>query len=211
MRNRKRKRKRKNYHIITLIILFLLQIGFGSNYIKDISFVGKENGVIIEFVFDSPVSPDSVNAWQSNTQWFYFTIYNVLSDTSQLLEQTQVEYPVLTFQPIITEQSTQIGVKLKNSIESFEIFRTNKNNVLKAHLHYSLENFHELSSVSTYKKEKREFSNKFSRSKSWLLLIGSGYTITGLLSDNRQTNTELKIGIGTLVFTYLIHKIWPIK
>jgi hypothetical protein len=188
-----------------------LQIGFGSNYLNNISFVGKENGVIIEFVFDSPVSPDSVNAWQSNTQWFYFTIYNVLSDTSQLLKQTHVEYPVLTFEPIITEQSTQVGIKLKNSIESFEIFRTNKNNVLNAHLHYSLDNFHKLSSVSTYKKGKREFSNKFSRSKSWLLLIGSGYTITGLLNDNKENNSELRIGIGTLVFTYLIHKLWPIQ
>ena len=206
-----RYRNRKKYHKITLIILFLLQIGFGSNYLNNISFVGKENGVIIEFVFDSPVSPDSVNAWQSNTQWFYFTIYNVLSDTSQLLKQTHVEYPVLTFEPIITEQSTQVGIKLKNSIESFEIFRTNKNNVLNAHLHYSLDNFHELSSVSTYKKKKREFSNKFSRSKSWLFLIGSGYTIVGLLNDNKENNTELSIGIGTLVFTYLFHKLWPIQ
>ena len=206
-----RYRNRKKYHKITLIILFLLQIGLGSNYLNNISFVGKENGVIIEFVFDSPVSPDSVNAWQSNTQWFYFTIYNVLSDTSQLLKQTHVEYPVLTFEPIITEQSTQVGIKLKNSIESFEIFRTNKNNVLNAHLHYSLDNFHKLSSVSTYKKKKREFSNKFSRSKSWLLLIGSGYTITGLLNDNKENNTDLRIGIGTLVFTYLIHKLWPIQ
>jgi len=206
-----RYRNRENYHIITLIFLFLSQVSFGSNYLKSIAFDGKENGVIIEFVFDSSVSPDSVNAWQSNTQWFYFTIYNVLSDTSQLLEQTQLKHPVLTFQPIITEQSTQIGVKLKNRIESFEIFRTNKNNVLNAHLHYSLENFSKLSSISTYNKRTREFNNKFSRSKSWLLLIGSGYTITGLLSDNRDNNTELKIGISTLVLTYLIHKIWPIK
>ena len=162
-----RYRNREKYHIITLIILFLSQLSFGSNYLKSITFDGKENGVIIEFVFDSSISPDSVNAWQSNTQWFYFTIYNVLSDTSQLLEQTQLKHPVLTFQPIITEQSTQIGVKLKNRIESFEIFRTNKNNVLNAHLHYSLENFSNLSSVSTYNKRTREFSNKFSRSKSW--------------------------------------------
>ena len=206
-----RYRNRKKYHRITFIILFLLQIGYGSNYLNNISFVAKENGMIIEFVFDSQVFPDSINAWQSNTQWFYFTIYNVLSDTAQLLEQTQVKYPVLSFQPILTEQSTQIGIKLKNSIESFEIFRTNKNNVLNAHLHYSLDNFHELSSVNAYKKKKREFSNKFSRSKSWLLLIGSGYTINGLLNDKKENNTELKIGISALLFTYLIHKIWPIK
>ena len=204
-------RKRKINHIIILSILFLFQKSFGSNYLKDVTFYGKENGLIVEFVFEEAVSPDSVNAWQSQTEWFYFTLYNVLVDTSELLVQTEISNPVLNFQPILTEQSTQIGIKLKNRVESFEIFKTREDNTLNAHLHYSIENFSELSSVSTYKRKKREFNSRFSRSKSWLLLIGSGYTITGLLNKTKEMNTELKIGIGTLVFTYIIHRIWPIK
>ncbi|MED5553539.1 MAG: hypothetical protein VX530_00505, partial [Candidatus Neomarinimicrobiota bacterium] len=109
------------------------------------------------------------------------------------------------------EQSTQIGIKLKNRVELYEIFRTSENNTLNAHLHYPIENFAKLSSVTTHKRKKREFTSRFSRSKSWLLLIGSGYTITGLLKDSKKMNTDLKIGIGTLVFTYIIHRIWPIK
>ena len=204
-------RKRKINHIIILSILFLFQKSFGSNYLKDVTFYGKENGLIVEFVFEEAVSPDSVNAWQSQTEWFYFTLYNVLADTSELLVQTEIKKPVLNFQPILTEQSTQIGIKLKNRVESFEIFKTREDNTLNAHLHYSIENFSELSSVSTYKRKKREYNSRFSRSKSWLLLIGSGYTITGLLKDSKKMNTDLKIGIGTLVFTYIIHRIWPIK
>ena len=204
-------RKRKINHIIILSILFLFQKSFGSNYLKDVTFYGKENGLIVEFVFEEAVSPDSVNAWQSQTEWFYFTLYNVLADTSELLVQTEIKRPVINFQPILTEQSTQIGIKLKNRVESFEIFKTREDNTLNAHLHYSIENFSELSSVSAYKRKKREFNSRFSRSKSWLLLIGSGYTITGLLNNNKKMNTELKIGIGTLVFTYIIHRIWPIK
>ena len=204
-------RKSKINHIIILSILFLFQKSFGSNYLKDITFYGKENGLIVEFVFAEAVSPDSINAWQSQTEWFYFTLYNVLADTSDLLVQTEIKKPVLNFQPILTEQSTQIGIKLKNRVESFEIFKTREDNTLNAHLHYSIENFAELSSVSTYKRKKREFNSRFSRSKSWLLLIGSGYTITGLLNNKKKMNTKLKIGIGTLLFTYIIHKIWPIK
>ena len=204
-------RKRKINHIIILSILFLFQKSFGSNYLKDVTFYGKENGLIVEFVFEEAVSPDSVNAWQSQTEWFYFTLYNVLADTSELLVQTEIKRPVINFQPILTEQSTQIGIKLKNRVESFEIFKTREDNTLNAHLHYSIENFADLSSVSTYKRKKREFNSRFSRSKSWLLLIGSGYTITGLLNNKKKMNTELKIGIGTLVFTYIIHRIWPIK
>ena len=204
-------RKRKINHIIILSILFLFQKSFGSNYLKDVTFYGKENGLIVEFVFEEAVSPDSVNAWQSQTEWFYFTLYNVLADTSELLVQTEIKRPVINFQPILTEQSTQIGIKLKNRVESFEIFKTREDNTLNAHLHYSIENFADLSSVSTYKRKKREFNSRFSRSKSWLLLIGSGYTISGLLNNTKKMNTELKIGIGTLVFTYIIHRIWPIK
>ena len=181
-------RKRKINHIIILSILFLFQKSFGSNYLKDVTFYGKENGLIVEFVFEEAVSPDSVNAWQSQTEWFYFTLYNVLADTSELLVQTEIKKPVLNFQPILTEQSTQIGIKLKNRVESFEIFKTREDNTLNAHLHYSIENFAELSSVSTYKRKKREFNSRFSRSKSWLLLIGSGYTITGLLNNKKKMN-----------------------
>ena len=43
-----RYRNREKYHTITLIILFLSQVSFGSNYLKSIAFDGKENGVIIE-------------------------------------------------------------------------------------------------------------------------------------------------------------------
>ena len=53
-------RKRKINPIIILSILFLFQKSFGSNYLKDISFYGKENGLIVEFVFEKEVSPDSV-------------------------------------------------------------------------------------------------------------------------------------------------------
>ena len=185
-------RKRKINHIIILSILFLFQKSFGSNYLKDVTFYGKENGLIVEFVFEEAVSPDSVNAWQSQTEWFYFTLYNVLADTSALLVQTEISKPVLNFQPILTEQSTQIGIKLKNRVESFEIFKTREDNTLNAHLHYSIENFAELSSVSTYKRKKREFNSRFSRSKSWLLLIGSGYTITGLLNNKKKNEYRIK-------------------
>jgi hypothetical protein len=204
-------KNRKIHHFLVIVILFLSKDLYAINHLKTVSFQGKENGLIVEFVFENPISPDSINAWQSQTDWFYFTLYNVLSDTTLLLENTLLRKPVQKFQPIIIEKSTQIGIKLKNRIESFEILRMHNNNTLNAQLYYPLENFASLSSVSAYHKEKRKFSSRFSRSKSWLLLIGSGYTLTGLMNDNQKMNTELKIGIGTLVFTYIIHKLWPEK
>ena len=111
-----RHKSRKKYYIKIFFILFISQICFGSNFLKNVSFNGKENGLIIEFIFDAPVPPEDINAWQSNTKWFYFTIYNVSTDTSRLLEQTQTNSPVLNFQPILNKQSTQIGIKLKERV-----------------------------------------------------------------------------------------------
>ena len=201
----------KSVQFFLLIILFCFQKIFASNYLKEVSFSGKENGLIVEFIFENKVSADSINAWQSKTDWFYFTLYNVKSDTSELLSNTKIKKPVLDFQPILADQSTQIGIKIKNKVESFEIFNANENFIVNAHLHYPIENFAELASVVAFENKEREFNSQFSRSKSWLMLVGSAFTIAGLLNNSDELNTELKIGIGTLLFTYALNKIWPLK
>ena len=40
------------------------------------------------------------------------------------------------------------------------------------------------------------------------MLVGSAFTIAGFLNDSDGLNTELKIGIGTLLITYVLNKIW---
>ena len=117
----------KSVQFFLLIILFCFQKIFASNYLKEVSFSGKENGLIVKFIFENKVSPDSINAWQSQTDWFYFTLYNVDSDTSKLLANTKIKKPVLNFQPILADQSTQIGVKLKNSAYVYSIGSSKKN------------------------------------------------------------------------------------
>ena len=201
----------KSVQFFLLIILFCAQKIFASNSLKEVSFSGKENGLIVEFIFENSVSPDSISAWQSQTDWFYFTLYNVKSDTSDLITNTKIKRPILSFQPILADQSTQIGIKLRNKVESFEIFNANENSIVNAHLHYPIANFAELSSVVAFENEEREFNSRFSRSKSWLMLIGSAFTIAGLLDDSDELNTELKIGVGALLFTYVLNKIWTSK
>ena len=43
------------------------------------------------------------------------------------------------------------------------------------------------------------------------MLVGSAFTFAGFLNDSDGLNTELKIGIGTLLFTYVLNKIWTSK
>ena len=52
------------------------QVSLANNVLNNISFQSKENGIMVEFYLSNPMSADSINAWQSQSDWFYFTFYN---------------------------------------------------------------------------------------------------------------------------------------
>ena len=185
------------------------QISLANNVLNNISFQSKENGIMVEFYLSNPMSADSINAWQSQSDWFYFTFYNVSADSNKLINNIKLVEPISKFQPIINDHSTQIGIKLKKRIESHDIMNINKNNIISAYLHYSLEGFADLASVNEYTSNKnRPFAKKFQRSKSWLLFIGSGLALSGLANYDDKPNSELTIGFTTIILTFLIDKFW---
>ena len=196
----------KAINFIPLLILFIFfERGISQNSLNDIIFKGKDNGILVEFNFQNPISSDSIYAWQSDNEWFYFTLHNVFCDTLLLNKNTNYDYPILEFQPIINDRTTQIGLRLKNKVESFEFYERNQKNLINAHLHYSLDKFKELPLADRKYEKNKEFDNLFFRSKSWLFLIGTGYTLSGLLSENEN---NLQIGISTILITFLFNKIW---
>ena len=113
----------KAINFIPLLILFIFfERGISQNSLNDIIFNGKDNGILVEFNFQNPISSDSIYAWQSDNKWFYFTLHNVFCDTLLLNKNTNYDYPILEFQPIINDRTTQIGLRLKNKVESFEFY-----------------------------------------------------------------------------------------
>ena len=115
--------------------------------------------------------------------------------------------PILAFQPIINDKTTQIGIRLSQSVESFELYKKTKTNSINAHLHYSLKKFNEIPMAINKNQSQREFDNSFSRSKNWMFLIGSGYVISGLVSKDEK-NKNLEIGLSAIVLTYIINKVF---
>ena len=190
-----------------MILILAYNSGFCSNVLTNIEFEEKENGIIVEFKFIEPISSDSVYAWQSDNQWFYFTLHNILSDTLKLEQETTFNLPILDFQPIISSNSTQIGLRLKKQVDSFEFYNRNQKNLLNAHLHYSLDNFNSVILANTKTNKVREFDNLFARSKSWLFILASGYSIASLI-NNKDTKINVEAGIITLILSYLINKSW---
>jgi len=188
----------------------LPQKGLTQNILNDIRFKSKDNGIIVEFDFENTISADSIYSWQSDNDWFYFTLHNVTSDTLSLINKTSYTSPILAFQPIINDKTTQIGIRLTQRVESFELYKKSKINSINAHLHYPLEKFNEIQMAINKNQSQREFDNSFSRSKNWMFLIGSGYVISGIVSDDEK-NKNLEIGLSTIFLTYIIDKFFNLK
>ena len=194
-------------YLIAVFLLILPQKGKTQNALNDIRFKSKDNGIIVEFEFENTISADSIYSWQSDNDWFYFTLHNVTSDTLSLINETSYTSPILAFQPIINDKTTQIGIRLSQRVESFELYKKTKTNSINAHLHYSLEKFNEIPMAISKNQSQREFDNSFSRSKNWMFLIGSGYVFSGLFSKDEK-NKNLEIGLSAIVLTYIINKIF---
>ena len=207
-------RKAPNIKILSyllVVFMFILpQKGKTQNILNDIRFKSKDNGIIVEFDFKNTISADSIYSWQSDNDWFYFTLHNVTSDTLSLINETSYTSPILAFQPIINDKTTQIGVRLSQRVESFELYKKTKTNSINAHLHYSLEKFNEIPMAINKNQSQREFDNSFSRSKNWMFLIGSGYVISGLVSKDKK-NKNLEIGLNAIFLTYIIDKVFNRK
>ena len=197
----------KIIQLCLIVLIFAYDSSFCSNVLTKIEFEEKENGIIVEFKFIEPISSDSVYAWQSDNQWFYFTLHNILSDTLKLEQETTFNLPILDFQPIISSNSTQIGLRLKKQVDSFEFYNRNQKNLLNAHLHYSLDDFNSVILANTKTNKVRDFDNLFARSKSWLFILASGYSIASLIND-KDTKINVEAGIITLILSYFINKSW---
>ena len=166
--------------------------------------------MIVEFDLKNTISADSIYSWQSDNDWFYFTLHNVTSDTLSLINKTSYTSPILAFQPIKNDKTTQVGLRLAQRVESFELYKKSKINSINAHLHYSLEKFNEIPMAINKNQNQREFDNSFSRSKNWMFLIGSGYVISGLVSEDEK-NKNLEIGLNVIFLTYIIDMVFNRK
>ena len=196
--------------ILLIILIGVSKLPANTNRLYGIAFETKQNGLIVEFEFEKPMSPDSISAWQAGSGWFYFTLYNVVADSGDL-SRIRIPQEILSFQPIISQESTQLGIRLRQSIEQYDFVKVDDPKLLLANLHYSTEKFASLPAVAKYQQERRQFSSRFIRARSWLYITGAGLTMTGLLKDesvSAENNWELVIGIVTLAATYILDKLW---
>ena len=191
------------------IVLFgvILSIAFSNNiFLESLEIESKTNGILLTLKMDSIPDQKDISAWQANSGWFYITLYKVKGDTSRLMPDN-LQKGILDLQFIQGDESFQIGLRLKRTIENYEFSMNTKHNRIIGSLHYSTEYLSQLDSM-----KKKERSQKISGLpdgiRKWLYLTGTGVTLAGTLQNNGEK--QVKTGVIILLSTFLIDQILKI-
>ena len=192
-----------SFHIFLLSMLFPKEIN-----IESIEIDSKSNGIIVNVKMDSIIETNDLTAWQANSGWFYITLYKAKGDTLSLKSDI---FPgeVIDYQVIQGDESFQIGLRLRKSIESHEFSFIDKN-TLNIPLRYSTEYFSSLDSVT--KPHSQQLNAGIPDGiKKWLYLTGSGVAISGSAKGGRlSSDTQTQIGIAMILSTFIIDILWKI-
>ena len=155
---------------------------------------------------DSIPDQKDISAWQANSGWFYITLYKVKGDTSRLMPDN-LQKGILDLQFIQGDESFQIGLRLKRTVENYEFSMNTKHNRIIGSLHYSTEYLSQLDSMKK-KEESQKISGLPDGIRKWLYLTGTGVTLAGTLQNNGEK--QVKTGVIILLSTFLIDQILKI-
>ena len=191
------------------IVLFgvILSIAFSNNiFLESLELESKTNGILLTLKMDSIPDQKDISAWQANSGWFYITLYKVKGDTSRLMPDN-LQKGILDLQFIQGDESFQIGLRLKRSVENYEFSMNTKHNRIIGSLHYSTEYLSQLDSMKK-KEESQKISGLPDGIRKWLYLTGTGVTLAGTLQNNGEK--QVKTGVIMLLSTFLFDQIFKI-
>ena len=191
------------------IVLFgvILSIAFSNNiFLESLEIESKTNGILLTLKMDSIPDQKDISAWQANSGWFYITLYKVKGDTSRLMPDN-LQKGILDLQFIQGDESFQIGLRLKRTIENYEFSMNTKHNRIIGSLHYSTEYLSQLDSMKK-KEESQKISGLPDGIRKWLYLTGTGVTLAGTLQNNGEK--QVKTGVFMLLSTFLFDQIFKI-
>ena len=111
-----------------ILACFLISSAFAQdNKITQLDIDSRENGTIVKLKSTKKVDLKNVTAWYSS-EWYYLTIYDAKSDSTKL-SNTPLSKIVKKIEVANSDESTQIALKVNESIESFEIMSPSKREV----------------------------------------------------------------------------------
>ena len=118
---------KNNLTITTLFLFFSCFVFAQENTIHNLEVDSRENGTLIKIGGTKKINLKDVTAWYSS-EWFYLTVYNAQTDSTKLADK-DFDGSITKIEIANNEESTQIALKLRKEIESFEITNPTRRNI----------------------------------------------------------------------------------
>ena len=192
--------------ILKFIISYLLYhtFAFPEYYtLESVNVKSKTNGILVFLKVDSLPDSKNLTGWQSQNDWFYITLYQCrMIKSKQLLKE--IDSNILDFEMIENEESLQLGIKSRETIEQFN-FSLNPNiNTITTSLRFSTKFF-----VDKHKDEivvnHSQYTGLSRGIRTWLNVSGISLTLSGILKEEKVSNNPQTIaGVSIVVVTFFV-------
>ena len=192
--------------MLKLIIsyLFYHTIAFSEYYsLESVNVNSKANGILVYLKVDSLPNAENLTGWQSQNDWFYITLYQCRTMKSrQLLKE--IDSNILDFEMIENEESLQLGIKSRESIEQFNFSLNPNTNTITTSLHFSTKFFANKNKDEVVVNHNQ--NTGLSRgTRTWFNISGIGLALSGMLKEEKVLdNPQTIAGLSIVVATFLL-------
>jgi len=189
-------------------VIFIIQNYILSEkvWLQKVKAADKVNGVMIQLEMESIMNEINISAWQSKSDWFYITLFKTRTDTNNLLLEKESK-EIRAFQPIMNQESVQLGFHMRNKIEYFDISQDISNNMAFINLHYPANNLADIINLDQKLFDKTSQNSRNSIYK-WLYFSGATLIVNGLINQENYNNWQTQSGIAILSISIISKKLF---
>ena len=107
--------------IISVLILYT-SVLYGTN-LKDVSYSIKQNGIMVNLDYSSPIKDDDIIGWKSDRGWVYLTLLGVRAPKNKVPQQ---KYRGSVKKIVIDDfdESTQLAILISKPVLGYDIINS---------------------------------------------------------------------------------------
>ena len=220
--------KQINIAIICLTLGIVSINAQTKSIITHLNIDNKKNGAFVKLFATSPVDQKHITGWNGDDGWFYITVMNAIADSGRVVN-SEIKYPVSEIQVNNTDESTQISLKIKKTIENFEFYQSKSPPEILVSLRFPIyevaaileqerENMGSAESITTERGQIETYTevpipDQYKRIRAALYLSGASLTIAGAALESSKSEgfsweipTGLALIAGTFIYDKYFHK-----
>jgi len=216
--------KQINIAIICLTLGIVSINAQTKSIITHINIENKKNGAFVKLFTTSPVEQKHITGWIADDGWFYITVMGAITDSGRVAS-SEIKHPISEIQVDNTDESTQIALKVKETIENFEFYQSKSPPEILVSLRFPIyevaavleQERESMGSAESITTEEDQFDtdagvlipDQYKRIRTALYLSGASLTIAGAALESSKSegfSWEIPTGLALLVSTFIYDK-----